>query len=193
MTRPMGDVARALRVTPLSRRLCLLSRQRGARLTSLLELRDRPAAVISASSQPWAMAAAERYDRGSPGAHGAGAARQPGETVARSRSTCPGWGAILSSAALGPAGGQQEGSRRHSLWGGQRAARCDLPCCPDAATCRIPAGSPVALRGPQPQEDADLHGAPPPPQPHEYPRSRGKGAGGDFPGAPRSPRPDLHK
>lgn len=117
MTRPMGDVARALRVTPLSRRLCLLSRQRGARLTSLLELRDRPAAVISASSQPWAMAAAERYERGSPCAHGAGAARQRGETVAPSRRTCPGWGAILSGAALGPAGGQQEGSRWHSLWG----------------------------------------------------------------------------
>ena len=91
--------------------------QRGARLTSLLELRDRPAAVISASSQPWAMAAAERYERGSPGAHGAGAARQRGETVAPSRRTCPGWGAILSGAALGPAGGQQEGSRWHSLRG----------------------------------------------------------------------------
>lgn len=58
MTRPMGEAARLPLVTPLSRRLCLLRRQWGARLASLLELRDRLPAVIpdSGSSQTWAMA-----------------------------------------------------------------------------------------------------------------------------------------
>lgn len=123
----MGEVARAPRTVPLSRRLCLLSRQRGARLASLLELRDRPGTVISASSQPWAMAVAEQPGWDSPGARGAGAARRRGGAVAPSSSTCPGWGELLSSAAPGPAGGWlQEGSRarRHDLqgqevaWGG---------------------------------------------------------------------------
>lgn len=54
MTRPMGEAARLPRVIPLSRRLCLLRRQWGARLASLLELRDRLPDVIPVS-QPWAM------------------------------------------------------------------------------------------------------------------------------------------
>lgn len=89
MTRPMGDVARLTRVAPLSRRLCLLRRQRGARLASLLELRDRLPAVIpdSVASQPWAMAvlgtpASRRLARGWPRPHGAGAARRPGGDMA---------------------------------------------------------------------------------------------------------------
>jgi len=89
MTRPMGEVARPTRTAPLSRRLCLLSRQRGARLASLLELRDRLPAVIPGSdvSQPCAMPAlgtpaSRRPARRWPRPHGAGAARRPGGDMA---------------------------------------------------------------------------------------------------------------
>lgn len=89
MTRPMGEAARLPRAAPLSRRLCLLRRQRGARLASLLELCDRLPAVIpgSAASQPWAMAAlgtpaSRRLARGWPRPHGARAARWLGGDMA---------------------------------------------------------------------------------------------------------------
>lgn len=89
MTRPMGEAARLTRVAPLSRRLCLLRRQWGARLASLLELRDRLPVVIpdSAASQPWAMAAlgvpvSRRPAPVWPCPHGAGAARRPGGDMA---------------------------------------------------------------------------------------------------------------
>lgn len=89
MTRPIGEAARLPLVTPLSRRLCLLRRQWGARLASLLELRDRLPAVIpdSGSSQTWAMAAlgvpaSWRLAWGWLRPHGAGAARQPGGDMA---------------------------------------------------------------------------------------------------------------
>lgn len=90
MTRPMGEAARLPRVAPLSRRLCLLRRQWGARLASLLELRDRllPAVIPdSAVSQPWAMAAlgvpaSRRPAQGWPRPHGARAAHRPGGDMA---------------------------------------------------------------------------------------------------------------
>lgn len=207
----MGEVARAPRTVPLSRRLCLLSRQRGARLASLLELRDLPGTVISASSQPWAMAVAEQPGWDSPGAHGAGAARRRGGAVAPSSSTCPGWGELLSSAAPGPAGGWlHEGSRArwHDLrgqevaWGGPLQSPFN-PRTP--SLCALAAGLPGGTVGTwwpgRIQPRGDLHrdgGSPhppralprPPPTLAPFPRGGFSQRGRT---APRSPRPDPHK
>lgn len=203
----MGEVARAPRTVPLSRRLCLLSRQRGARLASLLELRDLPGTVISASSQPWAMAVAEQPGWDSPGAHGAGAARRRGGAVAPSSSTCPGWGELLSSAAPGPAGGWlHEGSRArwHDLrgqevaWGGPLQSPFN-PRTP--SLCALAVGLPGGTVGTwQPgriRPRGDLHrdgAAPTLPVPFHAPPPRSpRSRGGDFPsvGAPPPARPGL--
>lgn len=125
----MGEAVRLPRLVPLSRRLCLLRRQWGARLASLLELHDRLPAVIpdSSASQPWAMAAlgtpvflCPARDWLCP--HGAGAARRPGRNMAYSSSTCPGSGllppssAMAGTAAVGARSWQDRSrEQRHSL------------------------------------------------------------------------------